>query len=72
MAPRMPEIALNPVKMKCRKDCPNRAYDCHCKCEKYASSRAECDKEIKRRALKRDVDYAIGDAMKRMPGKRGI
>lgn len=72
MANNMPEICINPAKIKCQRKCPDRTFDCHGKCRKYAEYRAECDKEIKKRALKRDVDYAIGDAIKRIPGKRGL
>ena len=67
-----PEI-LSHVKLTCcEKDCPDRAVGCHGKCKEYAKYRAKCDVEIKQRALKRDVDHAVADAMKRIPGKRGV
>lgn len=72
MTNRMPAISITNVKMKCRKDCQDRAFDCHVKCEKYAKYRTECDEQIQQRALKRDVDSYITDAMKRIPGKREI
>lgn len=72
MAARMPDISLNPVKIKCPRNCPDRTFDCHGKCRKYAEYRADCDKEIQKRTRKREVDQAIGDAMKRIPGKRSI
>lgn len=68
----MKEIVLSPVKMRCKRDCPDRALGCHGKCKTYAEDRAKCDEAIRRRELKRDVDNAVEDAMKRMPGKRGI
>ena len=46
--------------------------DQKCKCEKYAAYRAECDQEIQRRTLDREVNQAIGDAMKRIPWKREV
>lgn len=72
MAPKQTDICITPVQMKCRRGCPDRTYDCHSKCEKYAAYRAECDKEIQRRTLERDVDSAVCDAVKRLPWKRGI
>lgn len=72
MAKGFPAIALNPVKIKCPRKCPDRTFDCHGKCRKYAEYRADCDNAIQQRTLKRDVDQAIGDAMKRIPGKRSI
>lgn len=66
------DIVLSPVKMRCKKDCPKRALGCHGKCETYAEDRAKCDEEIQKRKMKRDVDNAVEDAMKRLPGKRGI
>ena len=72
MAKGFPAIAINPAKMKCRKDCPDRTFDCHGKCKKYAEYRADCDEQIQQRAFKRDVDSYITDAMKRIPGKREI
>lgn len=66
------DLALTEIKPVCRADCPNRTFDCHGKCERYIRYRAECDEAIHQRNLKRDVITAIGDAMKRIPGKRGI
>lgn len=65
------DLPLTSVKPVC-KDCPNRSFDCHGKCETYIKYRAGCDEVIHQRNLKRDVINAIGDAMKRIPGKRGI
>lgn len=66
------KVPLVPVRPVCKKDCPNRKYDCHSKCEKYARYRAECDKLIAQRNMNRDVNDAIGAAMKRLPGKREV
>lgn len=59
-------------KSPCKKDCPKRAFDCHAHCGEYAGFRAKRDEQIQKRLLNRDVQEAIGDAMKRIPGKRGI
>lgn len=72
MANRMPAMSINPAKMKCTKDCPDRTFDCHVKCKKYAEYRADCDRAIQQRTFEREVNQAIGDAMKRIPGKREI
>jgi len=61
----MKDILLTPVKIKCRRDCPDRSQDCHGKCEIYAQYRVECDKLIHQRELNRDVTEAVGMAIKR-------
>lgn len=66
------ELALVYIKPVCKRNCPDRTWDCHTWCEKYKAYRAECDRLIHQKDLDRDVVMAIGDAMKRIPGKRGI
>ena len=66
------KIVITPVKIVCKRDCPDRAWDCHGKCPEYSKYRAKCDAEMHKRNLERDVSEAIGLAMKRIPGKREI
>ena len=54
------------------KDCTERHQHCHGSCEKYAKFRAKCEALSEERQRKREVDECIGDAMKRIPGKRNI
>lgn len=63
-------FALNPVKMVCNRECPDRTYDCHGKCERYAQYRAECDELKHQKELERDVMDAEVTAVKRTHGKR--
>ena len=72
MAANRNHLVLTKIKPCCPPDCPNRKYDCHGKCETYLKYRAECDEQIRLRKLEYEVTNAIGDAMKRIPGKRGI
>lgn len=72
MAANRNHIVLTNVKRCCPTDCPKRKYDCHGKCEDYQNYRAKCDERIRLRMLEYEVNNAIGDAMKRIPGKRGI
>lgn len=68
----MREMAFNLIKPPCKRNCPDRRWDCHTFCEKYIAYRAQCDQAIKERKLEREVKEAIGAAMKRIPGKREI
>lgn len=67
-------IGISSVKIVCKPDCPDRSHDCHGQCEKYKAYRAECDKEMQERFQKnkyrREVNEAVSDAVKRLPGKR--
>ena len=60
----MKNLLLTPVKCPCR-DCRDRTWHCHGKCERYARYRAECDKVLHRNEMKNDVNDAIGKSMKR-------
>ena len=66
----MKKFALTPVKMVCEKDCPEREFDCHARCEKYAKYRAECDEQIRERLRESELNDALSNAIKRYPGKR--
>ena len=67
-------IELTNVKPVCGKDCPDRSYKCHGKCEKYKAYRDQCDAEMlgrfQKNQLKREVNDAVLQAVKRLPGKR--
>lgn len=52
--------------------CQKRTWDCHGKCGDYAKYVKRNEQIRKKRALKRDVDNAIDDAMRRIPGRRNI
>ena len=60
------------VKPACKRDCPNRSYDCHTKCETYIKYRAECDAEMNKRVLERVVMTEICDTSERIRKKRRI
>lgn len=64
------DFALSPVRQPCTRDCPNRAFDCHTRCEAYIKFRAECDADIKKRTLERDVLGAYSDTAERLRKKR--
>ena len=64
------EFGLSPVKYPCKRECPNRAYDCHAKCELYSKYRAECDAVIEQRSLMRDVLGAYADTTERIRKRR--
>lgn len=66
----MKKMALTPVKMVCKKDCPDRAFDCHTKCKEYADYRAECDEQIRKRLRESELNEALSNAIKRTHGKR--
>lgn len=66
------EFALSPVKQPCPRDCPKRAWDCHTWCGDYIEFRAECDADIKKRTLERDVLGAYSDTAERIRKKRRI
>lgn len=40
--------------------------------DKIRNEMAACDENRARRSRKRDVDWAVGDAMRRNPGKREV
>ena len=67
-------LAISGVKPVCSRDCPDRSWDCHGKCEKYKAYREQCDEEMMERFKKvqfnRDVNEAVSQAVKRLPGKR--
>ena len=65
------DLALTPIPSPC-KDCLRRALDCHTSCWEYEIFRARCDLAADERRRKREVDQAIADAMKRLPGKRNL
>lgn len=54
------------------KNCLKRFLGCHGECEAYARYRETREQVMKKRRLRRDVQNAIDDAMKRLPGKREI
>lgn len=62
-------MVISKIKPVC-KDCQDRSFDCHTKCEKYKSYRAECDKEMQERfqkkKLERDVITEVSKALKRL------
>lgn len=66
----MNNFYLTPVKMVCKKDCPDRAFDCHPKCEKYAKYRAKCDEQMRERKREADLNEALSNAIKRTHGRR--
>lgn len=54
------------------KDCGKRTWDCHGKCPDYAKYVEKKEQIRRKRALRRQVQDAIDDAMRRLPGKRNI
>ena len=54
------------------KNCQKRFAGCHGRCAGYARFRDAREQVMKKRRLRRDVQDAIDDAMKRLPGKREI
>ena len=69
------EIVISTVKPTCGKDCPDRSWDCHGKCEKYKAYRAECDNALNKRFREkegeRDMYREISQAIKRLGHGRG-
>lgn len=67
-------LAISGIKPVCGRNCPDRSWDCHAKCEKYKAYRERCDEEMQDRfqktQYKRDVNDAVSKAVKRMQGKR--
>ena len=59
------DIMITPVQVVCERDCADRAYDCHGRCEKYARYRAKCDEVLHRNEMRNDVNDAIRKSMKR-------
>lgn len=72
MAQDRKDITLTLVKMVCTRSCPDRTYDCHGKCERYAEYRAKCDNHLHQKVLEREVNDAEFNAVKRTHGKRVI
>ena len=67
------DLPLSPVSNQSPcKGCLRRALSCHVSCQDYENFRAVCDLVHEERQRKREVDQAIADAMKRMPGKRNL
>ena len=64
-------ICINPESSPCD-GCKRRVLRCHGRCRDYAEFRDKCDNARKKRRLRLDVNYAIGDAMKRIPGIRRL
>lgn len=60
------------IRPVCDRNCPNRASDCHTKCETYINYRAECDAEREKRALQREVVCAYADTTERIRKKRRL
>lgn len=60
------------IRPECSRDCPNREWDCHTKCETYIKYRAECDAERERRVLERDVLAEFSDTSERIRKKRRL
>ena len=58
------------VPTECKRDCPDRSWDCHAKCKTYAEYRAKCDAEMEKRALEREVMNEIGDTSERIRKRR--
>lgn len=67
------DLPLTPVNSQSPcKGCLRRALGCHTSCPEYEIFRAMCDLAAEERQRKREVVEYIGDAMKRMPGKRNL
>lgn len=62
---------ITPKNAPC-KNCTDRAQGCHGSCTRYAEYMETCKDIRKQRQLRREVNQAIGDAMKRIPGKREV
>lgn len=65
------EQRVNP----CRKDCPNRAADCHVWCEKYRDFRAWKEEEYAERAARaalQEADVVRGRKIRRDVRQRGL
>ncbi|MBR5874521.1 MAG: hypothetical protein IKY90_07315 [Oscillospiraceae bacterium] len=60
------------VRPECKRDCPNRSWDCHTKCEIYINYRHECDAEREKRALERVVMSEFAETSERIRKKRRI
>ena len=63
---------ISNIRPECDRDCPNRAWDCHTKCETYSKYRAKCDAEREKRALERDIACAYADTAERIRKKRRL
>lgn len=64
-------IHIAPNKSPCW-GCKKRTATCHGSCKEYADFRAICEEIRRKRKLRREVNEAIDDAMKRNPGKREL
>lgn len=60
------------IRPACDRNCQNRAYDCHIKCETYIKYREACDAERAKRMLERDVACAYADTAERIRKKRRL
>ena len=52
--------------------CEKRNLRCHGTCKDYRTFSEKCEEIRKDRLRNREVDEAVADAMKRLPGKREI
>lgn len=52
--------------------CKDRSPSCHGSCRLYAEYQQLCQNMRKQRMLRREVECAICDAKKRMPGEREV
>lgn len=60
------------VPPECPRNCPNRNWDCHTKCETYAKYRAKCDEEMEKRAVEREIISEFAETSERIRKKRRI
>ena len=67
-----PFYKVSLVPTVCKKDCPDRAFDCHAHCERYAVYQRKCEEERKKRQFEGQYHEYISGVIKRLPGKRGI
>lgn len=64
-------MCIGPKQSPCQ-DCKIRAPHCHGSCSLYADYRKLCEDIRKQRKMRQEVNQAVGDAMKRLPGKREV
>lgn len=60
------------IRPVCGRECPNREWDCHTKCETYIKYRDECDVEREKRALEREVISEFAETSERIRKKRRL
>jgi len=67
-------LAISEIKPVCKRDCPDRSWDCHGRCEKYKAYREKCDiameERMRENQFRKEVNDAVSKAVKRLPGKR--